>query len=63
MKKLKNTKVFFEEVGTEIKKTTWPARDELIESTIVVIISVILLSVFVGLSDKILELALKLLIR
>lgn len=63
MKMLKNVKVFFEEVGAEIQKTTWPARDELLESTVVVIISVTLLSVFVGVSDKILELLLRLLIK
>jgi len=50
---------FFSEVKGELKKSTWPSRDELVESTIVVILSVILLGVFIGVSDKVLELVIK----
>jgi preprotein translocase subunit SecE len=55
-------KVFATEVVNEARKTTWPERQELIESTLVVIVSVVLLSVFVGVSDKILVKLLELLI-
>ena len=37
-----------------MKKTTWPSRKELMESTVAVIVCVILLSLFIGLSDKLL---------
>ncbi len=45
---------FINEVGLELKKSAWPTRAELQESTLVVIMSVIVLGAFVGLSDLIL---------
>lgn len=53
---------FVGDVITEVKKSTWPSRQELFESTIVVIVSVMLLSLFVGVSDKLLITMLRLLI-
>ena len=55
-------KTFWEEVVAETKKSTWPERQELMESTLVVIVAVILLSAFVGVSDKVLVSSIKLLI-
>ena len=46
-------KEFMGEVGLEMKKTSWPERRELLESTVVVIVSIFLLSVFVALSDRV----------
>lgn len=45
---------FVVEVGAELKKTAWPTKQELIESTMVVIVSVVMLGVFIGVCDKIL---------
>ncbi len=45
-------KTFLGEVKAELKKCTWPTRPELLGSTMVVVISVIILGVFVGLSDS-----------
>ena len=45
---------FINEVGLELKKSTWPTRSELQDSTLVVIVSVVMLGAFVGLSDLIL---------
>lgn len=50
---------FVNEVGLELKKSAWPTRQELIESTFVVIVSVVLLGVFIGFSDVILLWGLK----
>jgi preprotein translocase subunit SecE len=47
-------KTFLGEVKIELKKCTWPTRQELIGSTMVVVISVLILGVFVGLSDTVL---------
>jgi len=44
-------KTFLSEVKAELKKCTWPTRHELMGSTMVVVVSVIILGVFVGLSD------------
>ena len=46
----KITTVYHETVA-ELRKCTWPGWTELSESTIVVVISVAILSVFVGLTD------------
>ena len=55
-------RVFFSNVTMEMRKCTWPQRRELFESTVVVIMSVLLLAIFVGFSDKILVSILKLLV-
>ncbi|MBI2437805.1 MAG: preprotein translocase subunit SecE [Lentisphaerae bacterium] len=53
---------FISEVGIELKKSAWPTRPELQESTLVVIMSVILLGAFVGLGDLILMRVLRLIL-
>ena len=45
---------FFREVAAEARKTSWPNREELTQSTMVVIVSISLLALFVGLSDMLL---------
>ncbi|MGB9716684.1 MAG: preprotein translocase subunit SecE [Thermodesulfovibrionales bacterium] len=44
-------KEFFREVKIELKKVVFPSRDELIGSTWVVIITVIIISLFLGVVD------------
>jgi len=51
---------FFNETKTELKKVTWPSRDELKQSTRVVIIATFLMAVFIGLVDQILSRIIKL---
>jgi len=53
---------FISEVGVELRKSAWPTRAELIESTVVVVVSVVMLAVFVGICDLILMRLLKLII-
>ncbi|NQU41044.1 MAG: preprotein translocase subunit SecE [Lentisphaerae bacterium] len=45
-----------------MKKSTWPSRQELLESTVVVIVCLVLMSLFVGLCDRILVMILHVLI-
>jgi preprotein translocase subunit SecE len=45
-------KTFWDEVVAETVKCEWPSRQSLMESTVVVIFTVVLLSVFVGISDR-----------
>ena len=54
---------FVGEVKSELKKSSWPTRPELFESTIVVLVSVVILGVFVGASDLVLMQLMKLVIR
>jgi len=44
-------KTFFEEVIAELKKCSWPTRSELFDSTVVVIVSVLILGAFVAVCD------------
>lgn len=56
-------KFFLADVRNELHKSTWPTRGELVESTVVVILSVVLFAVFVGLCDGILRPAIGLIAR
>jgi len=42
---------FFKEVKLEMAKVTWPNKDELIGSTIIVLVSLGMLSAFIGVCD------------
>ena len=44
-------RTFFREVRVEMKKVTWPTRKELIKSTGVVILAVVIAAVFIGVFD------------
>jgi len=48
---IKKIKEFFREVKVEIKKVVFPSKDEVIGSTWVVIITVIAISLFLGIVD------------
>jgi preprotein translocase subunit SecE len=56
-------KTFLGEVKAELKKCTWPTRQELVGSTMVVVISVAILGIFVGLSDTVLMGILRVVLR
>ena len=47
-------KTFLNEVVLEMKRSSWPERKTLVSHTIIVIVSVCMLGIFVGISDKIL---------
>jgi preprotein translocase subunit SecE len=47
----RSTRIFVGEMIDELKKCTWPTRTELRDSTIVVILAVVLLGVFTSISD------------
>jgi preprotein translocase subunit SecE len=48
---LNRIKEFFREVKAEMKKVVFPTREELIGSTWVVIITVVVISLFLGVVD------------
>ncbi len=45
------TRDFLAEVAQELKRSSWPTRKELVDSTAVVIISVLILGLFVAFAD------------
>ena len=42
---------FLREVQVELKKTSWPTRDELTKFTIVVMVTIVIVSLFLFVSD------------
>ncbi len=46
---------YVREVWLEMSKVTWPTRDELRESTLVVIVATIIVTVFIFLIDRIMD--------
>jgi preprotein translocase subunit SecE len=42
---------FFAEVMVELKKSSWPTRKELIDSTLVVLITIVVMGLFVAAAD------------
>jgi preprotein translocase subunit SecE len=54
---------FLKEVRLEFTKVSWPTRNELRDSTIVVIVAVLLVSLFIAGVDYVLRLGIGLLFR
>ena len=54
---------FVKDVKVESTKVSWPTRQELLNSTQVVIVAVLLISFFVGIVDYVLQLGVRLLFR
>jgi len=54
---------FLKEVKVELKKVSWPDKNELLGSTTVVIISVIILAIFIGICDFIFSKTIHIIIR
>ena len=57
---IERLKVFLAETRTELKKVTWPSRQDLIDSTKVVIVATLIMTVFIGLVDQVLSRIIKL---
>jgi preprotein translocase subunit SecE len=54
---------FISEVKVEMQKVSWSTREELIGSTIIVIVSTLLLGIFIGIVDIILTKFVNILLR
>lgn len=54
MNGLEKIKRFLKEVVAELRKVTWPTKDELVGSTIVVIVVSLVVAIFIGIVDRIL---------
>lgn len=51
MNPFRKIRIFGGETAAELKKTVWPTKQELRDSTIVVIVAIILLGGFIALAD------------
>jgi len=54
---------YFRETSQEMKRVSWPARSQLWETTIVVIVTVAIITVCLFVVDKILDTAVKMIIN
>jgi preprotein translocase subunit SecE len=54
---------FVKDVRLESAKVSWPTRDELRDSTIVVMVTIVMVAIFIGIVDLILTLSVGLLIH
>jgi preprotein translocase subunit SecE len=54
---------YFRDVRVEMSKVSWPSRRELRDSTLVVIVMVIMVSIFIGIVDRGLTVAFQALIK
>ena len=52
---LKRTRVFLTEVRVELKKTSWPSRQDTMSSTGVVLVVVFIISFYLGFIDILLS--------
>ena len=57
------TRDFIKEVQVEFSKISWPSRNELRDSTVVVILTVLIVSAFIGVVDQLLNMLVHLLFR
>jgi preprotein translocase subunit SecE len=63
MSAMDQVREFWKDVRLESAKVSWPTREELRDSTIVVLITVLLISAFIGLVDRLLSMSVDLLFR
>jgi len=63
MSAMSRVQEFWKDVRLESTKISWPTREELRDSTTVVLIMVVLLAAFIGVVDRILTFAVGLLFR
>jgi len=54
MSAIDQVREFVKDVRLESAKISWPTREELRDSTVVVLITVILVAIFIGVVDRIL---------
>ena len=63
MSAIQQVQEFWKDVRLESAKISWPTRDELRDSTTVVLATVLLVAAFIGIVDRILTFAVGLLFR
>jgi preprotein translocase subunit SecE len=53
---LEKIKKYLKETMAELRKMTWPTKDELIGSTIVTVVVSLIVAIFIGVVDRVLGL-------
>ena len=60
---ISNIRKFLSEVRAEMQKVTWSTREELMGSTAVVLVAMLILSTFIGIADLFFSQALHIILR
>ena len=60
---IENTKQFYSDVRSEMKKVSWPGRQEVVGTTIVVIVATLFFGLYLGLVDYLLAMGLDRVLR
>ena len=47
-----NIATYIEEVGKEMRKVSWPTRQELISSTLITILATVVISILIFITDR-----------
>lgn len=63
MDAVEKTRGFVQEVSVEVKKVSWPSRQELQESTILVLLTVTILMVLTAVVDRVFSMLIELIVR
>ena len=63
MDAVEKTRGFVQEVSVEVKKVSWPSRQELKESTILVLLTVTILMILTALVDRVFSMLIELIVR
>lgn len=61
--RFKKIKTFFDEVKRETKNVSWPTKTEVLSYTIAVLIAIFLVSVIIGVEDKLISAVISVVIR
>ena len=56
---MQKIKKYLKETVAELRKMTWPTKDELIGSTIITVVVSLIVSLFIGVVDRVLTLIIK----
>src|SRR5947208_17167980 len=60
---IRNTRQFYLDVRSEMKKVSWPGRPEVVGTTVVVIVSVFFFGLYLGLADYVVAMGLDRVLR
>lgn len=53
-----NLKAYMEDVASEMRKVSWPKREELISNTIITLVATVIISLFIFATDRVISSAL-----
>lgn len=53
-----NLKAYMEDVASEMRKVSWPKRQELVSNTVITLVATVIISLFIFATDRVISSAL-----